>query len=119
MWREIYERDKKMIKKIDVNKIKNVEGFICQLKGIINNKILLLKTSVIVKLNLIISDIKNKSNMDDVYNNNDTDKLFMIYNDLDKYMKILKKDIGNIKQNLKTISIYQTDSHQTLMKFLK
>ena len=119
VWREIYERDKKMIKKIDVNKTKNVEGFICQLKGIINNKILLLKTSVIVKLNLIISDIKNKSNMDDVYNNNDTDKLFMIYNDLDKYMKILKKDIGNIKQNLKTISIYQTDSHQTLMKFLK
>ena len=108
-----------MIKKIDVNKIKNVQGFVCQLKGIINNKILLLKTSVIVKLNLIISDIKNKSNMDDVYNNNDTDKLFMIYNDLDKYMKILKKDIGNIKQNLKTISIYQTDSHQTLMKFLK
>ena len=119
VWREIYERDKKMIKKIDVNKTKNVEGFICQLKGIINNKILLLKTSVIVKLNLIISDIKNKSNMDDVYNNNDTDKLFMIYNDLDKYMKILKKDIGNIKQNLKTISAYQTDSHQTLMKFLK
>ena len=102
---------KKRIRKIDVNKIKNVEGFICQLKGIINNKILLLKTSVIVKLNLIISDIKNKSNIDDVYNYNDTDKLFMIYNDLGKYMKILKKDIGNIKQNLKAISAYQTDSH--------
>ena len=70
-----------MIKKIDVNEIKNVESFICQLKGIINNKILLLKTSIIVKLNLIISDIKNKSNMDDFYNYNDTDKLFMIYND--------------------------------------
>ena len=107
-----------MIKKITVNKIKNVEGFICQLKGIVNHKIVLLKTSVIVKLNLIISDIKNKSNMDDVYNNNDTDKLFM-YKDLDKYMKIFKKDIGNIKQNLKMISAYQTDSHQTLMKFLK
>ena len=103
MWREIYERDKKMIKKIDVNKTKKVEGFICQLKGIINNKILLLKTSVIVKLNLIISDIKIKSNIDDVYNHNDADKLIMIYNDLDKYMKELKKDIGSIKQNLKTI----------------
>ena len=89
------------------------------MKGIINNKILLLKTSVKVKLNLVISDIKNKSNIDDVYNVNDTDKLFMIYNDLDKYMKILKKDIGNTKQNLKTISAYQTDSHQTLMKSLK
>ena len=88
-----------------------------QLKNIINNKILLLKTTVIVKLNLIISDIKNKSNIDDAYNYNDTDKLFMIYKDLEKYMKIFKKDIGNIKQNLKTISAYQTDSHQTLMKF--
>ena len=88
-----------------------------QLKNIINNKILLLKTTVIVKLNLIISDIKNKSNIDDAYNYNDTDKLFMIYNDLEKYMKIFKKDIGNIKQYLKTISAYQTDSHQTLMKF--
>ena len=119
VWREIYEKDKKMIKKIDVNKIKNVEGFICQLKGKINNKILLLKTSVLVKLNLVISDRKNKSNIDDNYNYNDFDKLFMICNDLDKYMKILKKDIGNIKQNLRTISAYQTDSHQTLMRFLK
>ena len=58
VWREIYKRDKKRIKKFDVNKTKNVEGFIHQLKIIINNKLLLLKTSVIVKVNLIISDIK-------------------------------------------------------------
>ena len=32
IWREIYERDKKGIKKIDVNEIKNVDGFIHQLK---------------------------------------------------------------------------------------
>ena len=57
--------------------------------------------------------------MDDVYNYNDIDKLYMIYKDLDKYMKQLKKDIGIIKQNLKTISANQTNSHQTLMKFLK
>ena len=42
IWREIYERDKKGIKKIDINKIKNVDGFIYQMKDIINNKILLL-----------------------------------------------------------------------------
>ena len=58
IWCEIYERDRKGIKKIDVNKIKNVDGFIQQLKIIINNKIVLLKTSAIVKLNLIISDVK-------------------------------------------------------------
>ena len=64
----------------------------------------MLKTSVIVKLNLIIINIKEKSKIDDVYNDNDIDKPLMINNDLDKYMKNLKKDIGSIKQILKTIS---------------
>ena len=78
----------------------------------------MLKTLVIVKLNRIISDVKTKSKIDDFYNFNDKDKLFMICNDLDKYMKHLKKDIGNIKTILKTKPANQTDSHQTLMKFL-
>ena len=60
---------------------------------VINNKKQLLKTLVVVKLNRIISDKKAKSKIDDFYNFNDKDKLFMIY-DLDKYMKHLKKDIG-------------------------
>ena len=85
---------------------------------VINNKKQLLKTLVIVKLNRIISDVKTKSKIDHIYNFNDKDKLFMIYNDLDKYMKHLKKDIGSIKTILKTISANQTDSHQTLMKLL-
>ena len=119
IWREIYERDKKGLKKIDINKIKNVDIFIHQLNIVINNKKQLLKTLVIVKLNLIISDIKTKSNIDNVYNYNDTDKLFMIYNDLDKYIKHLKKDLGNIKHDLKTISVDQTEPHTNLMKLLK
>ena len=119
IWREIHERNKKGIKKIDKNKIKNADSFIYELKAIINHKILLLKTSVIVKLNIIIGDIKNKSNIGDVYNYNDKDKLFMIDKGLDNYMKHLKRDLGGIKQNLKTISVYQTDSHKTLMRFLK
>ena len=52
--------------------------------------------------------------MDDVYNFNDKDKPSMINNDLDKYTKHLKRDIGSIK----TISANQSDSHQTLMKLL-
>ena len=104
MWREIYERDKKGLKKIDINKIKNTDTFIHQLNIVINNKKQLLKTLVIVKLKHIISDIKTKSKIDDVYNFNDKDKdkeknkLFMINIDLDKYMKILKKYPGNIKK---------------------
>ena len=113
IWHEIYERDQKGIKMIDINKIKNVGSLIHQLNIIINNKKLLLKTSVVAKLNRIINDINAKSNIGDVYNYNDKDKLFMIYNDLDNYMKYFKKDLGNIKQDFKTISVDQTESHKT------
>ena len=109
----------KGIKKIDINKIKNVDSFIYKMKAIINHKNLLLKTSFIVKLNVIINDIKNKSNIEDIYNYTNKDKTFMIYNDLEKYMNHLKIDLGSIKQNLKTISAYQTDLHKTLMRLLK
>ena len=95
-----------------------VDGFIDVLINIINNKIVFLKSTVIVKLNSIISDLKIKSGMDDVYNFNDKYKLSKIDNDLDKSMKHLKRDIGSIKTFLKTISANQSDSHQTLMKLL-
>ena len=88
------------------------------MKNIINNKTVLLKTTVIVKLNCIISDLKVKLGMDNVYNYDDIDKLSMIDNDLDKYVKHLKRDVGSIKTISKTISANQTDSHQTLMKLL-
>ena len=79
----------------------------------------MLKTLVIVKLNRIISDIKEKSKIDDVYNFNDRDKILMIYNDLDKYIiNHLKKDMGSIKAILKTVSDNQIDSHKTLMELL-
>ena len=89
------------------------------MKIIINNKKHLLRTLIIPKLNNIVSDIKTKSKIDNIYNFNDKDKLFMINDDLDKYMKILKKYLGNIKQDLKTISIDQDESHKALMKLLK
>ena len=118
IWREIYQREKNVFKKIDANKIKNVDAFKDQLINILNNKTVLLKTTVIVKLNCIISGLKEKSGMDYVYNFNDKDELSKVNIDLDKYMKHLKRDIGSIKTFLKTISANQSDSHQTLMKLL-
>ena len=79
----------------------------------------MLRTLIIPKLNNIISDIKTKSKIDNIYNFNDKDKLFMINGDLDKYIKILKKYLGNIKQDLKTISLNQDESHKDLLKLLK
>ena len=46
VWHEIYERERKVFKKIDANKVKNVDAFIDQLINVINNKTLLLKTTV-------------------------------------------------------------------------
>ena len=118
VWREIYDRERKTFKKIDVNKVKNVDAFIDQLINVVNNKIVLLKTTVITKLNYIISDLTVKSEMDDVYNFNDIDKLSKINNDLDKYMNRSKREIGSVKTILKTVSTNQNVSHQTLMKLL-
>ena len=118
VWREIYERERKVFKKIDANKVKNVDAFIDQLINIINNKTVLLKTTVIVKLNSIISDLNVKSEMDNIYNFNDNDKLSKRDNYLDNYMKHLKRDIGSIKTFLKRISANQNDSHQILMNLL-
>ena len=61
-----FMRERKVFKKTDANKIKNIDGFIDHLINIINNKTVLLKTTVVVKLNCIISDLKEKSGMDDV-----------------------------------------------------
>ena len=119
VWREIYEREKKTFKKIDANKVKNVDAFIDKLINVINNKTLLLKATVITKLNCIIGDLKVKSGMDDVYNFNDIDKLSKINNNLEKYMNRLKRDIGSVKTILKTISTNQNDSHQILINLLK
>ena len=88
------------------------------MKNIINNKTVLLKTTIIVKLNCIISDLKVKSGMDNIYNFDDKDKLSKIDKDLDKYMIHLKRDIGSVKTILRTISDNQTDSHQILMNLL-
>ena len=52
IWREIYERDKKGLKKIDVNKIKNVDTFIHQLNIVINNKKTFIKNISYCKIKL-------------------------------------------------------------------
>ena len=83
--------------------------------NIINNKTVLLTTTLLVKLNRIISDLKVKSGMD-IYNFDDKDKLSKT--DLDKYMIHLKRDIGSVKTILKAISGNPTDSHQILTNLL-
>ena len=70
-----FMRDINVFKKIHANKIKNVDVFIDQLINMINNKTVLLTTTLMVKLKRIISELKAKSGMNDVYNFDDKDKL--------------------------------------------
>ena len=70
-----FMRDINVFKKIDANKKKNVDVFIDQLINMINNKTVLLTTTLMVKLKRIISELKAKSGMNDVYNFDDKDKL--------------------------------------------
>ena len=49
---------------------------------------------------------------------NDKDKLSKTNNDLDKYMKHFKRDIGSTKTILKATSTNQNDLHQILMNLL-
>ena len=87
-----FGRERKTFKKIDAIKVKSVDAFIDQLINVINIKTVFLKTTVTVKLDCIIGDLKVKSGMDDVYSFNDIDKLAKVNNDFDKYMNRLKRD---------------------------
>ena len=58
VWRKMYERERKTFKKIDANKLKNVDAFIDKLINVINNKTVFLKTTVITKLSCIIDKSK-------------------------------------------------------------
>ena len=58
-WREIYERDRKVFKKIDINKIKNVDAFMQRLQIIINNKKTFVKNSNYSKIKQYYKWYKN------------------------------------------------------------
>ena len=89
-----------------------------RLDTISNDAINVVWCEIYERVKLYYKWVKRKSGMDDVYNFNDKDKLSLIHNDLDKYMKHLKRDLESIKTILKTISANQTDSHQILMNLL-
>ena len=74
VWCEIYDRERRVFKKIDANKVKNVDVFIDQLINTINNETVLFTTTLIVTLKRIINDLKVKSGIN-VYNFDDKDKL--------------------------------------------
>ena len=59
VWREVYGREMKTFKKIDANKVKNVDAFIDQLINIINNNCIV-KNNCYSKVKLYYKWLKSK-----------------------------------------------------------
>ena len=53
----------KIPKMINIDKHKNIDGYVSKLTVIINNKIKLVRTIIMRSIDSIMCDIKNKSNM--------------------------------------------------------
>ena len=104
VWYEIYEKNRKSSKMINICKHKNIGKYISKLEDIIINKIKIMK-----KINVIIIcamyDIKNKTNMvnEKIHKSSaiDNDTLHLIDNNLDEFITYLnnKLKISKKKKN--------------------
>ena len=76
---------------INIDKYKDIDGYVDKLTDIINNKIKLVRT-INIRINSIMCDINNISNM--VNKNMDNDTLHLIDDILNKFIEylIIKKN---------------------------
>ena len=84
------EKKRKSPKIINIDRNKDIDGYVNKLTDIINNKIKLVRT-ISIRINSIMCDINNISNM--VNKNMDNDKLYLIDDILNKFIEysIIKK----------------------------
>ena len=89
---EIYGKKRKSPKMINIDKNKDIDGYVNKLTDIINNKIKLVRT-INIRINSIMCDINNISNMVnknmDKASNMDNDTLHLIDDILNKFIKYL------------------------------
>ena len=96
---EIYGKKRKSPKMINIDKHKDIDGYVSKLTDVINNKIKLLNRMG-DSIDHIISDIKNETNMIDekIYkvSEMDNDTLHLINNKLKEIMIKLKQNLKKI-----------------------
>ena len=82
----IYGKKRKGQKMINIDKCKDIDGYVNKLTDITNNKIKLVRT-ISIRINSIMRDINNILNM--VNKNVDNDTLHLVDDVLDKFIKYL------------------------------
>ena len=101
IWNMICEKNRTSSKKINIDKYKNIDGYVSKLNDVINNKIQLFN-GVGNLIDHIISDIKNETNVTD-------EKIYTAYEKgIDPLHLInckLKEIMIQLKQKLKKIYI--------------
>ena len=60
---EIYGKKRKSPKMINIDKHKDIDGYVSKLTGIVNHKIILIKIISMRRISSVMCDIKNKTNL--------------------------------------------------------
>ena len=111
VWYEIYGKNRKSSKMINIDKHKDINGYVSKLTDIINNKIKL--TNVMsMRIGRVMCNIKNKTNMvnEKIHKASemDNDNLNEIITYLIKGLRII------MKKRLRVVAVYLTHCHKTL-----
>ena len=98
-WYEIYAKNRKSSKMINIDKHKDIDGYVSKLTDVINNKIELVNR-MCESIDHVISEIKNETNMIDEkihkVSEMDNDTQHLINDKLKEIMKQSRKNLEKI-----------------------
>ena len=119
---EIYGKNRKSSKMINIDKHKDIDGYSSKLTYIINNKIKL--TNIMsMRIDRVMCNIRNKSNMvnEKIHkvSEMDNDTLHLIDDNLNEIITYLRKRLTKSKERLRVAAVYQTYCHKTLGEYLQ
>ena len=121
VWYEIYEKNRKSSKIINIGKHKNIGKYVSKLEDIIiNNKKLV--SAMNMKTTRTMCNVKNNTNMVNKIMHKasvmDNDTLHLIDNNLDEIITYLNYGFKKSEKRLETIVVYITSCRKTLGEYL-
>ena len=121
VWYEIYGKNRKSSKIINIGKHKNIGKYVSKLEDIIINNIKLM-SAMNMKITRTMCDIKNKTNMvNEIIHKAsvmDNDTLHLIDDNLDEIITYLNNGLIKSEKRLETIDVYITSCRKTLGEYL-
>ena len=118
---EIYGKNRKSSKMINIDKHKDIDRCVSKLADIINNKIKLANV-MSMRIGRVMCNIKNKTNMinEKIHKASeiDNDTLHLIDDNLNEIITYLRESLTQSKKRLKMVAVYETNCHKTLRRIL-